>query len=49
MKYKVSFTDEIDASSPEQAYDLLLNYLKECCEFEDVTAFTFTDENGKEN
>ena len=48
MKYKVQFNDEIEANSPHEAYNMLLEYLKDCVEFGDVMAFSFTDENGEE-
>jgi hypothetical protein len=49
MKYKVSFHDEIEAETPEDAYDILLEYLKDCSNMGDVTGFKFTDENGEEH
>lgn len=49
MKYKVSFQDEIEAETPEKAYDEILAYLQDCVENGDVTAFNFTDENGEEH
>jgi hypothetical protein len=48
MKYKVQFNDEIEANSPEEAYDMILEYLKDCVKFGDVTGFSFIDENGEE-
>jgi ATP-dependent Zn protease len=43
-QYKVTFTDFIEADSEEQAYDKLLEYLKDICKYEDVTAFDFSEE-----
>jgi hypothetical protein len=48
MKYKVTFEDEIEADTPEEAYDILLDYLKDCSNLGDVTAFKFVDEKGNE-
>ena len=42
-KFKVSFVDEIEAETEEEAYHLLIVYLQEVVEFEDVTAFEFTE------
>jgi len=41
--YKVTFTDIIQAKDEESAYDSLLNYLRSVVDFEDVTAFDFTE------
>ena len=41
MKYKVSFSDVFEADSEIDAYDELCAYLRECVEYEDVTAFDF--------
>lgn len=49
MKYKVTFQDEIEAETIEDAFDQLLEYLKDCVNMGDVTAFTFKDENGEEH
>jgi uncharacterized protein YciU (UPF0263 family) len=49
MKYSIKFLDEIDAESVEEAYDILLKYLSDCVEYQDITGFSFTDENGKES
>ena len=49
MKYKVSFQDEFEAETPEEAYKILLEYLKDCVEYEDVTGFCFVGEDGVEN
>lgn len=44
MKFKVTFTDTIEADSEEQAWEILLHYLAECVKFEDVVAFDFQKE-----
>lgn len=42
MKFVVKFNDEIEAETEEDAYDILLEFLRECVEFGDLTAFDFT-------
>jgi hypothetical protein len=42
-KYKVTFVDEIEARSEEEAYAMLVEYLKDCGRFEDVSAFDFEE------
>ena len=42
-KFKVTFTDEIEAKTEEDAYKILVNYLQDCGKFEDVTAFNFKE------
>ena len=42
-KFKITFVDEIEAESEEDAYGVLLKYLWECVEHSDVTAFDFKD------
>ena len=39
--FEVTFRDEFNVESEEQAYDELLDYLSECVRNQDVTAFTF--------
>jgi hypothetical protein len=39
----VKFSDEIIATSEEEAYAELLKYLREVIKFEDVTAFDFKE------
>lgn len=39
--YKVTFVDEIEAETEEEAYHKLLVYLSECVQYDDVTAFDF--------
>lgn len=41
MKFKVTFAEEIEADSEEQAYEKLLDYLDEIVRMEDVTTFNF--------
>lgn len=42
MKYKITFQDIFEGvESEEQAYDALLDYLKDCVKYEDATAFNF--------
>lgn len=42
-KFRVTFIDEIEAKNENEAYDLLLKYLQECCDNGDVTAFGFEE------
>ena len=44
-KYKITFTDEFECLNEEHSYETLLNYLKECVQNEDVTAFEFKEVN----
>ena len=39
--YEVTFRDEIEADSEEEAYDDFLKYLSHCVRLQDVTAFQF--------
>jgi hypothetical protein len=48
MNYKVTFQDEIEADSVEEAYDILLDFLRDTVANEDVTPFTFLDEDGND-
>jgi hypothetical protein len=48
MKYKVTYLDEIEASSIEEAYEILLSFLRESVNNEDLTPFAFVDGNGEE-
>ena len=42
MKIKITFTDIFNnLESEEQAYDVLLEYLRDCVKHEDVSAFQF--------
>ena len=49
MKHiKISFEDEWafdDKDSEEHMYKVLLEYLKDCVDYEDVTAFKFEEVN----
>ena len=40
-KYKVTFTDTLEAESEEDCYEQLFEYLRSVLHFEDVTAFEF--------
>ena len=39
--YEVTFRDEIEADSEEEAYDAFLKYLSHCVRLQDVTTFQF--------
>lgn len=41
--FKVTFVDEIVAESEDAAYKILVEYLKDCGKFEDVSAFEFKE------
>jgi len=41
--YKVTFYDEIEANTPEEAYAKLVKYLIECAAYNDVDAFSFEE------
>lgn len=41
--YEITFRDEFLATSLEDCYDDLLDYLRECVENQDVTAFNFVN------
>jgi hypothetical protein len=42
-KWIVTYTDEIEADTEEQAYQHILAYLEECVRYDDVTAFDFKE------
>ena len=42
-KFKITFVDYAHAKSEEDAYKILVDYLKDCGKFEDVTAFDFKE------
>lgn len=42
-KYEVTFSDTFEASNEDNAFDKVLDYLKECVENGDVTAFNFKE------
>ena len=48
MNYKITFQDEIEASSVEEAFEVLLSFLRDCVVNEDLTPFAFIDEDGNE-
>lgn len=41
--YRVSFIDNVTASSEEEAYEILLDYLAKCVKYQDATTFTFEE------
>ena len=41
--FRVSFIDNVTASSEEEAYEILLDYIKKCAHYDDVTAFSFEE------
>jgi len=44
MKFEITFKDVFDGvDNEEQAYDILLDYLSNCVENGDVTAFYFKE------
>lgn len=47
MIITVTYTDKIEASSIKEAFQILLEQLRQDVSNEDLTAFTFTDENGE--
>lgn len=40
-QYKVSFKDSFYASSENEAYEIFKVYLKQCVDYNDVSAFEF--------
>ena len=44
-RFTVTFTDTQEAETEEDAYDSLIDYLRECVMLGDVTAFEFDEEN----
>ena len=46
--FRVQFVDEITAKTEEDAYKILLNYLRDCAEYGDATAFQFEEIEHKE-
>lgn len=46
--FRVQFVDEITAETEEDAYELLLTYLRDCAEYGDATAFNFEEIEHKE-
>ena len=43
ISFEISFEDIIQAETEEEAYDMLLDYLAECVQMGDVTAFKFEE------
>ena len=41
--WEVTFKDQIEADTEEEAYKKLLEYLEECVRYEDVTVFNFLE------
>ncbi len=46
--FRVTFVDDITAKTEEGAYIILLNYLRDCAEYGDATAFQFEEVEHKE-
>lgn len=46
--FRVSFVDDITAETEEAAYLILLNYLRDCAEYGDATAFQFEEIEHKD-
>jgi len=46
--FRVQFVDEITAETEEDAYEVLLRYLRDCAEYGDATAFQFEEIEHKE-
>ena len=42
-KYKVTFSDVLEAETEEDCYEQLFEYLRSVLHFEDVTAFEFEE------
>jgi len=42
-KFNVTFEDVFEAESEEDCYEILLDYLNDCVNYEDVTAFEFNE------
>ena len=48
MNYKITFQDEIEASSVEEAFDILLSFLRDSVVNEDLTPFEIVRERFSE-
>lgn len=48
MKYTITFRDVIEADSVEDAFEVLLSFLRDSVVNEDLTPFSFIDEDGNE-
>jgi len=46
--FRVQFVDEITAETEEDAYEILLRYLRDCGEYSDATAFNFEEVEHKQ-
>ena len=42
-QYRITFTDIVSAQSEEDAYNALLDYMKDCVKYHDVTCFDFEE------
>jgi hypothetical protein len=49
MKYTITFRDEIEAGDVEEAYDILLSFLKDSVANDDLTPFEIVRERFSEN
>lgn len=43
MKIRVTLLDEIEAETMEEAYKLIIEWMRECAEMGDATAFKFEE------
>jgi hypothetical protein len=48
-KFQISFIDELEAESEEQAIEWLFQYLNDCVRHEDVSAFNFNEIKEKQH
>jgi hypothetical protein len=48
MKYTITFRDEIEAGDVEEAYDILLSFLRDSVVNEDLTPFEIVRERFSE-
>jgi hypothetical protein len=49
MKYTITFRDEIEAGDVEEAYDILLSFLRDSVVNEDLSPFEIVRERFSEN
>jgi hypothetical protein len=49
MKIEITYRDVIEADSVEEAFEVLLSFLRDCVVNEDLTPFSFIDEDGNEH
>lgn len=47
-KYTITFRDVIEADNVEEAFEVLLAFLRDSVVNEDLTPFSFIDEDGNE-